>query len=85
MPLPRIVVVPPTFAEIAEIARRLAPAGFELVSVRNEPAELAPALAAAEYLVCYSNVRSDDALYRAAPGQHAGARGDPAGCRRTLP
>ena len=36
MPLPRIVVVPPTFAEIAEIARTLAPSGFELVIVRNE-------------------------------------------------
>ncbi len=64
---PRIVVVPPTFAEIAEIARKIAPSGFELVTVRNERAELEPALAGAEYLVCYPNLRTNDAFYRAAP------------------
>jgi phosphoglycerate dehydrogenase-like enzyme len=64
---PRIVVVPPTFAEIAEIARQMAPANFELVVARNNPAELHPALATAEYMVCYPNVVSDDAFYRAAP------------------
>ncbi len=67
MPLPRIVVVPPTFAEIAELARSLAPSGFELVIVRNEHTELEAALATAEYLVCYPNVRTGDAFYRAAP------------------
>ena len=67
MPLPRIVVVPPTFAEIAELARTLAPSGFELVIVRNEHTELEAALATAEYLVCYPNVRTGDAFYRAAP------------------
>jgi phosphoglycerate dehydrogenase-like enzyme len=64
---PRVVVVPPTFAEIAEIARQMAPAGFELVVARNDPAELQAALATAEYMVCYPNVTSDDSLYRAAP------------------
>jgi len=67
MPLPRIVVVPPAFAEIAELARTLAPSGFELVIVRNEHTELEAALATAEYLVCYPNVRTGDAFYRAAP------------------
>src|SRR6266581_4750266 len=67
MPLPRIVVVPPTFAEIAELARTLAPSGFELVTVRNEHTELEAALATAEYLVCYPNVSTCDAFYRAAP------------------
>ena len=67
MPLPRIVVVPPTFAEIAELARTLAPSGFELVIVRNEHTELEAALATAEYLVCYPNVRTGEAFYRAAP------------------
>ena len=62
MPLPRIVVVPPTFAEIAELARTLAPSGFELVIVRNEHTELEAALATAEYLVCYPNVRTGDAF-----------------------
>ena len=37
---PRIVVVPPSYAEIAEIAREMAPSGFELVVTRNDPAEL---------------------------------------------
>jgi phosphoglycerate dehydrogenase-like enzyme len=67
MPLPRIVVVPPTFAEIAELARTLAPSGFELVIVRSEHTELEAALATAEYLVCYPNVRTSDTFYRAAP------------------
>ena len=42
---PRIVVVPPSHAEIAEIARKMAPAGFELVMSRADRAELEPALA----------------------------------------
>jgi phosphoglycerate dehydrogenase-like enzyme len=64
---PRIVVVPPTFAEIAEIARQMAPGGFELVIARSNPAELHPLLVSAEYMVCYPNVVSDDAFYHAAP------------------
>jgi phosphoglycerate dehydrogenase-like enzyme len=64
---PRIVVVPPSHAEIAEIARNMAPAGFELVLARNEPGELQPAMASAEYIVCYPNVASNDAFYKAAP------------------
>jgi phosphoglycerate dehydrogenase-like enzyme len=64
---PRIVVVPPAHAEIAEIARKMAPSGFELVVARNESGELQPAMASAEYLVCYPNLASNDAFYRAAP------------------
>src|SRR5262249_4146578 len=41
--------------------------GFELVIVRNEHTELEAALATAEYLVCYPNVRTGEAFYRAAP------------------
>jgi phosphoglycerate dehydrogenase-like enzyme len=67
MSLPRIVVVPPSFAEIAELAKTLVPSGFELVTARNEAASLEAALAAADYLVCYPNVRNGDAFYRAAP------------------
>src|SRR5215831_5700042 len=78
MPLPRIVVVPPTFAEIAELARTLAPSGFELVIVRNEHTELEAALATAEYLVCYPNVRTGEAFYRA----RAQAASAPAAQRR---
>ena len=36
---PRIIVVPPS-AETGEIARALAPAGYELVLVRGDGAEL---------------------------------------------
>src|SRR5262249_34974022 len=64
---PRIVVVPPSFAEIAEIARQLGPSGFELETVRNDRAELDPALPGAEYVVCYPNLRANDAFYRTAP------------------
>jgi phosphoglycerate dehydrogenase-like enzyme len=64
---PRIVVVPPSYAEIAEIAREMAPGGFELVVARSAAAELHPLLASAEYVVCYPSVPTDDAFYRAAP------------------
>ena len=63
----RIVVVPPTHAQIADIARETAPSGFELVVSSSNPAELHPALATAEYMVCYPNVISNDAFYKAAP------------------
>jgi phosphoglycerate dehydrogenase-like enzyme len=64
---PRIVVVPPSFAEIAEIARSIAPAGFELVVTRNNRVEIESAIGTAEYLVCFPGVPSDDAFFRAAP------------------
>jgi phosphoglycerate dehydrogenase-like enzyme len=62
----RIIVVPPT-TEIGEIARAMAPAGFELVLARNDGPELAAALGGAEYMVCYPNVSMKEAFYRAAP------------------
>ena len=64
---PRIVVVPPTHADIAEMAKKMAPSGFELVVSRADRAALEQVLPAAEYLVCYPNVRLDDALYKVAP------------------
>src|SRR4029079_12420672 len=64
---PRIVVVPPTHAEIAEIAKKMAPSGFELVVSRPYRATLEQVLPTAEYIVCYPNVVSDDAFYKAAP------------------
>ena len=63
---PRIIVVPPS-AETGEIAREMAPAGFELVLARGGGAELEGALGSAEYMVCYPNVKMPDAFYRAAP------------------
>jgi phosphoglycerate dehydrogenase-like enzyme len=62
---PRIIVVAPS-TEVGAIAREMAPAGFELVLAYGS-AELEPVLGEAEYMVCYPNVRMDDAFYRAAP------------------
>jgi len=63
----KIVVVPPS-AETGEIARRLAPAGFETVVTGRDRAEVRAALAGAGYLVCYPSVKTDDALFRSVPG-----------------
>jgi len=63
---PRIIVVPPS-AETGEIARALAPAGYELMLARGGGAELSAALGEAEYLLCYPNLPMTDAFYRAAP------------------
>ena len=62
----RIIVVPPS-SEIGEIAREMAPAGFELVMPKAAGAELDAALPEAQYMVCYPNVPMEDAFYRAAP------------------
>ncbi len=64
---PRIVVVPPTHADIAEMAKKMAPSGFELVVSRADRAALEQLLPTAEYLVCYPNVRLDDSLYKLSP------------------
>src|ERR1700755_384104 len=64
---PRIVVVPPTHAEIAEIATQMAPAGFDVVVSRPDRASLEKVLPTAEYIICYPNVVSDAAFYKTAP------------------
>src|SRR5258706_15027273 len=64
---PRIVVVPPTHADIAEMAKKMAPSGFDLVVSRADRAALEQVLPSAEYVVCYPNVVSGDAFYKAAP------------------
>src|SRR5947207_13792618 len=61
----RIIVVPPS-TEVGEIAREMAPSGFELVLARNFP-EIEAAAGTAEYMVCYPGVTMKDAFYRAAP------------------
>src|SRR5689334_11622007 len=63
---PRIVVVPPS-AETGEIARQMAPSGFDLVLAREGGADLEAAVGPAEYMVCYPNVKMHDSFYRAAP------------------
>ena len=49
----------PSHADIAEMAKKMAPSGFELVVSRADRAALEPVLPVAEYLVCRS---PDDAL-----------------------
>ena len=61
----RIVVVPPS-AETADIARELSPADFDLVIARDA-AEVATAIGAAEFLVCYPSVKVSDDFFRSAP------------------
>jgi phosphoglycerate dehydrogenase-like enzyme len=63
---PRIIFVPPS-PDVGEIAREMAPAGFDLVFARGDAPEGEAALATAEYMVCYPNVPMRDAFYRAAP------------------
>jgi len=64
---PRIVVVPPSHADIGEMAKAMAPSGFELVVSRADRAAIEPVLASAEYVVCYPNLKTDDAFFKAAP------------------
>jgi len=63
---PRIMVVPPS-ADVGEIARQMAPAGFELVLAQPGTAEFEAALGGVEYMVCYPNVQMHDSFYKAAP------------------
>lgn len=65
--VPRIVVVPPSHADIAEMTKAMAPSGFEVVPSRADRAALEQVLPAAEYVVCYPNLKLDDALYKIAP------------------
>src|SRR5436190_311875 len=60
----RIIVVPPS-TEVGDIAREMAPSGFELVLARNFP-EIEAAAGTAEYMVCYPGVTMRDAFYHAA-------------------
>ena len=63
---PKIVVSPPSFAEIGEIARQLAPSGFDTVIVKGQ-AEAEAAAATAEYVICYPSLKMPDAFHKAAP------------------
>ncbi len=63
---PRIIFVPPS-PEIGEIAREMAPAGFDLMLARSDSPEFTAALGEAQYMVCYPNVEMKDPFYRAAP------------------
>lgn len=60
----RVVLVPPT-AEVAEIARQMAPSSIELKLVKE--GEVMSAVTAARYMVCYPHIPMPDAFYKAAP------------------
>jgi phosphoglycerate dehydrogenase-like enzyme len=62
----KIVFVSPS-ADIGEIARQMAPAGFELALVRGDGAELKAAVGEAQYLLCYPHLKMADDFYRSAP------------------
>ena len=62
---PRLIVVPPS-PDVVDIAREMAPSGFDVV-IASPGAELEAALPSAEYMVCYPNVPLRDNFYRAAP------------------
>ena len=62
---PRIVLVIP--ADAHDLARDLAPPGFELAIAAPRTPEYQGALAEAEYLVGFVDMLVNDALYRAAP------------------
>src|SRR6185436_13140139 len=61
---PKILVVSPS-AEVSEIAREMAPKGFETVIVNDT--EVAASLGGAEYMICYPHVPMNDAFYKAVP------------------
>ena len=61
---PKILVVSPS-AEVSEIAREMAPKGFETVIISDS--EVVAALPNTEYMVCYPHVPMKDAFYKAVP------------------
>jgi phosphoglycerate dehydrogenase-like enzyme len=63
---PRIVVVAPS-ADVGEIAREMAPSGYDTVVLHSDGPELAAVLGEAHYMVCYPTVQLKDAFYRSAP------------------
>ena len=63
--MPRKILVVSPSAEVSEIAREMAPGGFETVIVSD--GEVVGSLPNTEYMVCYPHVPMKDAFYQAAP------------------
>ena len=61
---PKILVVSPS-AEVSEIAREMAPKGFDTVVISDS--EVLASLPNTEYMVCYPHVPMKDAFYKAVP------------------
>jgi phosphoglycerate dehydrogenase-like enzyme len=62
---PKILVSCPS-AEVASIAREMAPKGFETVVVHND-AEVVPNLPGVEYMITYPHIPMKDEFYKAVP------------------
>ena len=62
---PKILVSCPS-AEVAAIAREMAPKGFETVVVHND-AEVVPNLPGIEYMITYPHIPMRDPFYKAVP------------------
>src|SRR5712671_6727775 len=61
---PKILVVSPS-AEVSEIAREMAPKGFDTVIISDS--EVVAALPGTEYMVCYPHIPMKDEFYKAVP------------------
>jgi phosphoglycerate dehydrogenase-like enzyme len=61
---PKILVVSPS-AEVSEIAREMAPKGFDTVIISDS--EVVASLPNTEYMVCYPHVPMKDTFYKAVP------------------
>src|ERR1043165_1729914 len=64
--MPSKILVSCPSAEVAAIAREMAPKGFETVVVHND-AEVVPNLSGIEYMITYPHIPMRDAFYEAAP------------------
>jgi len=64
--IPRIIVIAPS-AAVGEIAREMAPSGFDVVVLHSDGPELAAALGEAHYMICYPDVQLKDKFYQSAP------------------
>jgi len=62
---PKIVFVAPS-ADVGEVAREMAPSGFDLALV-SSGGDLAAAVRDAQYMLCYPHVKMSDDFYRGAP------------------
>lgn len=62
---PKILVSCPS-AEVANIAREMAPSGFDTVVIHND-AEVVSNLPGIEYMITYPHIPMSDAFYKAAP------------------
>ena len=63
---PVVLLVPPS-AETGELARQLAPSHIELVLAQPGTDAFQAALPRIEFMICYPNVKMEEAFYKAAP------------------